>query len=213
MSYLKGYAMRSSLGSYNLYDIQKAHDAAHGVTRRSMSGYPGTGGILDGLVNFLSPSSSDALPKQLQRETNRYAGVAFPTAIAEDGNIGASTVAAVRAVASFLIKQGAVQSDSFVQSGASANAAYILAHVSEYISIFDKEANRRGLIGKAPSRSSSSPPAQISLPTGPVEAPSLFSAGGGELSPALMLGGAALVYFLATRKKGKSGGRKKRSRR
>jgi len=208
MSYIagkNGRAMGMGSGDWQR-DIRKAHDTVHGVTRNTISGYMSQAGVFDNVKSFFTPASSDALPKQLQKETNRYAGVAFATPIGEDGKIGSDTVIAVRAVASFLIKQGAVQSDSFVQSGASANAAYILAHVSEYISIFDREANKRGLTGKSAPKQR---PEKVSLPL-PGEPPpgggmldSLMAGGVGGVSPVMLLGGAALVYYLATRKKRK----------
>lgn len=202
MSYLKNYG---SLGASAAQRVIHQRIIGHGPLAQ--------GGILDSITGFFAPSSPEALVKQLQRETNRYAGLAFPTAIGEDGKIGTATVAAVRGVASFLIKQGAVQSDSFVQSGASANAAYIQAHVSEYIAIFDKEANRRGLVGKAPPKSTPAPQPQLPLPGDPGAPPppgfmdQLAQAG---VSMPMLLGGVGLAIYLAKRKKGKSGGKRRR---
>ena len=101
-------------------------------------------------VNGWKPTGGDTtddirLIKQLQKQVNRFVGTAVPTAIGENGILGSGTVSAVRKVASFLIAQGAVTSDSFVQSGASASAAYIAKNISAYISTFDKAATARGI--------------------------------------------------------------------
>jgi len=180
--------------------------------QRNINGWRPTG-------DFFTPNDPLALPKMLQKQVNRFVGVAVPSAIGEDGIIGSGTVTAVKQVASFLIAHGAVNTSSFVQSGASADAPYIAKHVSDYISIFDKAATARGLLAPKPPKKK--PPAQPDLPVsvGPVDPNTGLPAGGG-LTDGLMaasVGGVPLVFIAAagaiyyfTQVRGKKGKRSKR---
>lgn len=155
----------------------------------------------------ITPSDA-ALIKLLQKQINRYAGLAIPSTIGEDGRLGPDTVGATRKVASFLISQGAVTSDSFVQSGTSADAAYILKNIAAYQRLFMKEADRRGLTGKTPPKSSSQP----DLPLPEESITSSLTSGIGGIDPLMLIGGAAVLYLVLNRgKKGKTA--RKRSRR
>ena len=162
--------------------------------KRVINGWTPTQGFFDDAVaaaKKLVTPSSDTLVKLFQKQINRYAGLAIPTTIGEDGKLGPETVAATRKVASFLISQGAVTSDSFVQSGASADAAYILKNISAYQSLFMREADRRGLTGKAPPKSSAQP--SLPLPPEASVTDSFMSSGIGGIDPLMLVGGALAI--------------------